>query len=95
MWSGNGCNLINGSESGKTKYYLNVSEFDKSNNPLIQCNNGSNCLTIVAKVGKYINDNGSELIECTSSSNCKVVINEPCKYNIFFFKIFFHYYIIY
>jgi len=78
-WSGTSCNSIDASESGKIKYYLNVSTYDMSSNPLIQCKNGNDCIMIVALVGFYINDVDG-LIKCDSSVLCNIIEGEKGSY---------------
>jgi len=79
VYSNSSYSSNDGSKSGETKYYLNVSTKDKSNNPLIKCNNGSACITMAASIGYYIN-NDNKLIQCTSSNSCIIINAEVGSY---------------
>ena len=96
--SSNNCNSISGSVSNKTKYYINVSTYDKSSKSLINCNNGNDCGTIAGGVGYYYldedsksttGDTYSKIIYCSSTTSCSnetinngYVINGANKINL-------------
>ena len=66
-------------DPSKTNYYINVSEIDE--NKLIKCNSDSECETMAASVGCYINgDSNNSLISCTSSSSCKIITGNAGSY---------------
>jgi len=72
---------IDASESNKTKYYLNVSAYDKTTNPLIKCDNGDECVTIIALAGYYINaapDNLNSLKKAVFLCNININGNSEC-----------------